>query len=311
MTHARMTGVVILAFWWLAVPEPLAAWGPGTHIALGHLLLGASHLLPPAVAALLDRHPVDFLYGSIAADISLAKKYVPEGRHCHHWHVGEEINDEADTDALRAMSFGYLAHLAADTVAHNLYVPRQLLFTTTTSGIGHTYWEHRMDVHVGEPHMQEARRVVMKHDHSRADELMDRVLASTLFSFRTNRIFFRGMISASADQRWIRIFDQILKRSRYDVTNELVERYLALSFDAIVDYLRDRRASVPASFDPIGDERLHLAASLRLDTIGARTRRDEGRLRETADRYFPLPDSDPRWWSEVTWPRAPQRVEGA
>jgi len=302
VTAARIARIAVLAWAWLAVPDPVAAWGPGTHIALGHLLLGASHLLPAAVAALLDRYPIDFLYGSIAADISLAKKYAPEGRHCHHWHVGEEIHHEADTDALRAMSLGYLAHLAADTVAHNFYVPRQLLFTTTTAGIGHTYWEHRMDVHVGDQHMREARRVLVEHDHSRADELMDRVLASTLFSFRTNRIFFRGMISASADQRWIRIFDQIMKRSRYDVTDELVERYMSLSFDSIVDYLTERSESAPAALDPIGDERLHLAASLRLDTIGARTRKNESRLLETAERFFPLPSTEPRWWKEVSWP---------
>ena len=39
------------------------------------------HLLPAGVRAVLAAHPLDFLYGSMAADISLAKKYVPEGRH--------------------------------------------------------------------------------------------------------------------------------------------------------------------------------------------------------------------------------------
>jgi hypothetical protein len=302
VTPGRAMRIVILALAWLALPDPLAAWGPGTHIALGNLVLAAGHLLPPAVAALIGRHPVHFLYGSVAADISLAKKYAPEGRHCHHWHVGEEILEEADTDPLRAVGLGYLAHLAADTVAHNLYVPRRLLFTTTTAGIGHTYWEHRMDVHVGEEHLREARRIVMTHDHAAADELMDRVLASTLFSFRTNRLFFRGMIHASADQRWIRLFDQILKRSRYDVSDGDVARYLALSFDAVVDYLRDRDESAPARLDPIGDERLHLAASLRLDMFDARRRRDEARLRETADRFFPMPSEAPRWWTERTAP---------
>ncbi|HKK92729.1 MAG TPA: zinc dependent phospholipase C family protein [Longimicrobiales bacterium] len=298
MTVGRAIRVALVTLGWVLLPEPVLAWGPGTHIALGNLVLAAGHLLPPALAALIGRHPVHFLYGSVAADISLAKKYAPEGRHCHHWHVGEEIHDEADTEALEAMAYGYLAHLAADTVAHNLYVPRQLLFTTTTAGIGHTYWEHRMDVHVGEENLREARKIVTRHDHSAADELMDRVLASTLFSFRTNRMFFRGMIHASADQRWIRLFDQILKRSRYDVTDDLVDRYLALSFDAVIDYLRDRDDSGPANLDPIGDERLHLAASLRLDMFDARRRNDEAVLREAADRYFPLPRSEPRWWTE-------------
>ena len=138
------------AVFWAFLPEPALAWGPGTHVALGELVLGALHLLPPAVRMLLERHPIHFLYGSVAADISFAKKYVPEGRHCHNWHVGEEIHDEAPSEALQAVGLGYLAHLAADTVAHNLYVPRQLMLTNTTAAVGHTYWEHRMDVHVGD-----------------------------------------------------------------------------------------------------------------------------------------------------------------
>jgi hypothetical protein len=94
----------------------------------------------------------------------------------------------------------------------------------------------------------------------------------------------------------MKLFDQILKRSRYDVSDDAVDRYLALSFDAVIDYLRDRGESAPAALDPIGDERLHLAASLRLDMFDARRRRDEARLRETADRFFPLPTAAPRWW---------------
>ena len=70
--------------WLLLVPEEASAWGPATHIALGEAVLGSLYLLPPAVRAVLERFPLHFLYGSVAADISLAKKYVPEGRHCHN-----------------------------------------------------------------------------------------------------------------------------------------------------------------------------------------------------------------------------------
>ena len=79
------------------------------------------------MADLLHAFPYDFLYGSIAPDTSFAKKYVPRGRHSHFWHVGQETFDFAGSDALRAFGLGYLAHLAADTVAHNFFVPRQLL----------------------------------------------------------------------------------------------------------------------------------------------------------------------------------------
>ncbi|MBW3572240.1 MAG: zinc dependent phospholipase C family protein, partial [Gemmatimonadetes bacterium] len=68
------------------LPDPAWAWGPATHVYLGSALLDSLHLVPEAVRVLVAAHPFDFLYGNLAADISLAKKYVPEGRHCHHWH---------------------------------------------------------------------------------------------------------------------------------------------------------------------------------------------------------------------------------
>ena len=123
MKTAAALGVALA--WILLRPEPLWAWGPGTHIALSEGVLASLYLLPPAIRAIIKSHPLHFLYGSIAADISFAKKYVPDGRHCHHWHMGEEILAAADTPRLSAVGYGYLAHLAADTVAHNLFVPRQ------------------------------------------------------------------------------------------------------------------------------------------------------------------------------------------
>ena len=49
--------------------------------------------LPPALAALLRAHPVEYLYGSIAPDTSFAKDYAPVHRHSHHWHLGQEVHD--------------------------------------------------------------------------------------------------------------------------------------------------------------------------------------------------------------------------
>ena len=51
-------------------------------------------LLPAGVAELLAAFPYDFLYGSIAADTSIAKKYAAAGRHCHSWNVGLEIHEQ-------------------------------------------------------------------------------------------------------------------------------------------------------------------------------------------------------------------------
>jgi hypothetical protein len=272
------------------LPQPAWAWGPATHAYLGDQVLSSLHLLPDAVRLVLAAHPFDFLYGSLAADISLAKKYVPEGRHCHHWHIGEEIHAAAETDRLRAVGLGYLAHLAADTIAHNFFVPRQLLLTSSTKAFGHSYWEARMDTMIGEQYTRLARTAVMDHDHSAADALLDRVLSGTLFSFHTNRRIFRGMIRFVDHERWHSIFGTIVTRSRWDLTDETGRDYMVRSFDYVVDYLGRRGEAIAAGLDPIGERNLDLSKKVRRLALrdGAWERPEI--LGEMADEFFPLPD---------------------
>jgi len=295
--------LLLAAAWLLLVPDRAWAWGPATHIALGETVLSSLYLLPPALQALLARYPLHFLYGSVAADISFAKKYVPEGRHCHSWHVGEEILTEAASEPLAAVAYGYLAHLAADTIAHNVFVPRQLLLTSTTQAIGHTYWEHRMDMHVGEEFLSLARHVVMDHDHSDADRLFDDVLSRTLFSFTTNRRIFRGMIRFQGHERWQKVFSQVLSNSRFDLPNPTVDRYFEYSFDYLVGYLRNRASSQAADLDPVGDLNLRLAKKVRRRAMSDHTADHPEVLAEMADAFFAFPTTPLEFWPQVTDPQ--------
>jgi hypothetical protein len=274
----------------LLLPDPAYAWGPATHVLLGSGILESLALLPPAVRALLEAHPRDYLYGSVAADISLAKKYVPEGRHCHNWHIGEEIFSTAETDRLRAVALGYLSHLAADTIAHNFYVPRQLLLTSSTKALGHSYWEHRMDLQLGERHTALARQVVMDHDHSAADALFDRVLSRTIFSFDTNRKIFRGMIRFQDNDRWHTLFSSLLQSSRWRLEDAEIDAYMERSFDYIVDYLQRRGEAIAAGLDPIGDDNLGLSKKIRRMALKEGAWERPELLLEMADSFFPLPD---------------------
>jgi hypothetical protein len=280
----------------LLAPAPAAAFGPATHIYLGRQLLDVLFLLPEGVAALLRAYPQSFLYGSVAADISFAKKYVPAGRHCHFWHVGEEILHAAGNDRLRAVAYGYLSHLAADTIAHNYFVPRQLLLTSSTQALGHGYWEHRLDTQLGEPYGSMAREVVLDYDHSEADNLFDSVLSGTIFSFVTNRRIFRGMIRAQDNERWKLVFDRVLQNSRWDLSLQTIEGYTSLAFDVVVDYLLRGRDSVAAGLDPVGD--FHLGLAKRVRRLALR----EGKfnrpeiLLEMANDFFPLPRPELGYW---------------
>ena len=88
---AWAVGVIAIVVALTCFPRDAWAWTPGTHVFLGDALLRHLALLPTAMAELLAAYPADFLYGSIAADTSIAKKYAEVGRHCHSWRVGLEI----------------------------------------------------------------------------------------------------------------------------------------------------------------------------------------------------------------------------
>lgn len=291
---AAVTACVLI----LVLPHDAWAFGPATHVYLGQHLLNNLWLLPPVIAELLRAYPQSFLYGSMAADISLAKKYVPAGRHCHFWHVGEEIHEAAENDRLRAVSLGYLSHLAADTIAHNFFVPRQLLLTSSTKALGHSYWEHRMDAYLGVRYATLARSVVLDYDHSEADALFDRVLSGTIFSFETNRRIFRGMIKVQDNDRWKAVFDQVVQHSRWELSGAEVERYLSHAFDSIVDYLLRRHASLPAALDPVGEVHLQMAKQVRRMATREGVWREPERLTELADEFFPLPTTKLGYWQQ-------------
>jgi len=269
------------------LPDTAWAWTPGTHVFLGDAVLRSLALLPGGIADLLRAFPHEFLYGSIAADTSIAKKYAPAGRHCHSWNVGFEIHDAARDEPLRAFSLGYLAHLAADAVAHNYFVPRQLAITSSTASLGHSYWESRFETHLSERSSRKARELILR-DHADADALLDRILSPTLFSTTTNRRIFRGIVHAADAESWQRIFQLMLENSRWDLTDGEVGRYLTRSYDYIIDLLRRFDGAEPYTLDPSGEEPLRLAKKVRRYAL-----RQGGpdQVRERAEEHFAMPDT--------------------
>jgi hypothetical protein len=280
---AAALGVLAVA----ALPSEAWAWTPGTHIFLGEAVLRALAYLPGGVAELLAAFPYDFLYGSIAADTSIAKKYAPVGRHCHSWNMGFEIHERASDAPLRAFALGYLAHLAADTVAHNYFVPRYLAITSSTTALGHSYWESRFETHLGERFSRRAREIILL-DHGRSDEHLDRILSPTIFSTSTNRRIFRGMVYVTDTESWQRIFQLASERSRWDLADPDVGRYLVRSFDYIMDLLRRFHAAEAFALDPAGEEPLRMAKRVRRE---ARRSGSDIRVNEEALRYFGMPDT--------------------
>jgi hypothetical protein len=287
-------------------PESAHAWTPGTHVYLGESLLANLHLLPAATAELLRAFPFDFLYGNIAADSSIAKKYAPVGRHCHYWHVGQEIHDAARGDSLRAFGLGYLCHLAADTVAHNYFVPRQLVLTASTAAVGHAYWENRVDTHLGAAYARAAKELILM-DTSQADEHLAQIISPTLFSVGTNRRLFKGLVHLAETRGFQSGLKAAVGRSRWSLTDVVVEQHLGLSYDYMIDLLSGV-TPVPRRLDPSGEQPLHVAKTVRRQVLQAGGRTRPSRLLDAAEEHFGLPGAQLTFWPERIRPlpwRAP------
>jgi Zinc dependent phospholipase C len=294
---------VLLAL--MLTPAVAHAWTPGTHIFLGEAVMRSLAFLPSSISELLAAFPYDFLYGSIAADTSIAKKYATAGRHCHSWNVGFEIHDNAESEPLRAFGLGYLAHLAADSVAHNYFVPHQLTITSSTAALGHSYWESRFDMHIGERFSRTAKQLILR-DHSHSDEHLDRILSPTIFSTSTNRRIFRGMVYVADTESWQRIFHLVEEKSRWDLGEQEVETYMARAFDYIIDLMTRLDRSETYKLDPAGTAPLREAKKVRRAAL---RRGGEEHVLEQAQHHFGMPPTTLRYALQLPEPLYPPRLE--
>jgi zinc dependent phospholipase C len=279
------TALLLICF-----PHTLHAWTPGTHVVLGERILGSLDLLPQAIADLLRAFPYDFLYGSIAADTTMAKKFAPADRHCHAWHVGREVYELAPSDGLRAFGLGYLAHLAADVVAHNFFVPRQLVVTSSTRSVGHTWWEARVELLLGEA-VPAAARDLIRLDHRLADAHLERVLSPTLFSVRTNRRLFRGMVLLTDSRPWQVGLQMAQDQSRWELQHDLLDAHLDRATHYVRSVISDE-ASPVLRFDPNGERAILESKSVRRDALRGHTRAERDWIESVADAHFGLPPAE-------------------
>jgi hypothetical protein len=245
------------------VPSEAHAWGPVTHLIHGATVLGALNTLPGALQEILRAYPDAYLYGCVGADIIQAKKFTRDLRyHCHSWNVGWQVLEGARSDSERAFAYGYLTHLAADTYSHNYFVPLQLIVSFRARTLKHVYWEARFDAMQSQADWRRLRDVVSKL-YPDCDELMERIVERTLFSFRTNKRIFNSVMALHRVEQWRRMMQRLGTRSRYALTAEEVTRYDQLCSDAAVDMLTHGTAARCVRLDPTGREHLERAEQIR------------------------------------------------
>ncbi len=243
-------------------PTEALAWGGGIHLQLGTQILANPGMLPGEVAALLTVHPKDFLYGCLAPDITVGKKYTHYLLNCHRWGIGMTLMKEAQTDHQRACAYGYLCHLAADCIAHNYYVPYKIIRSFATITTKHTYWEMRFEEFVGKDIWKLARAVCRADQHGN-DVLLRSVLTTTLFSFGTNKRIFNSIMVMARMEHLQKVMKTLSSKSRYQLAEADRDEYMQLTREAIYDFLRNPDDSLFLQVDPTGEKALVAADVLR------------------------------------------------
>jgi len=247
----------------LLAPDPALAWAPATHLEIGLRILDGLPQLPAAISALLGAHGDDFLYGLLACDIQVGKRLRGHAFNGHTWEAAARVEGAARTPAERAFTLGYRAHLAADVVGHNVFVPRRMVETFEAVGRGHTYWETRFDARMPERAFRIGRQLATR-DVARHDLLIQREVRRTLFSFATDRRIMFTVANLQRLKRWRQTVNRLLdRRSNYCLSTAEVERYLDSSFHAAWAALARPRRAPAMRADPNGARALDAARHLR------------------------------------------------
>lgn len=244
------------------LPDSAHAWGAGTHLQLGMTILDSLTALPAPVATIIGGAPRDFLYGCVAADIIVGKKFTHYLLHCHRWQVGRAVLARAKTPAQQSCAYGYLSHLAADTIAHNYYVPYKLMKSFPTLSLNHAYWEARFDCFVPKK-VWDTGHQVARENYRENDKLLRGVLADTIFSFGTNKRIFNSILAVSRLDKWQQFQRTINEISRYPLEDQDREEYLDLTREAIFDVLCSTDDCQSYLADPTGELALDAATTVR------------------------------------------------
>lgn len=253
----------------LLFPVPALAFGPVAHLDMGLDLVASAAIFGAGVRRLIRRYPDEFLRGMLDPDRSLAKNLAPYRLHSHNWIHAFRQYERARIEAERAVFLGYLCHLAADTVAHNLYVPGRMAASAGHPAAGHLYWESRLDARLRDDAGEAVERLrqVEPREHRR---LLRRTVRNSLPG-RHVQVHLTGLVMRAQGLegfgRWSTWLD---RRSRIPLDDDEVRRVRELALVAQRQVLWHLREAPILAIDPRGLEALSAARAVR------RTRKADG-----------------------------------
>jgi len=267
----------------LLVLALVAGWGPGQHLEFAERTLRRHEKLPRSVAGLLRRNRKAFSYGSIAADIINFKAYGGDYNHCHRWTIIDQMRELAEDEAQEAFVYGYLAHLAADTVAHNHFVPYHLCRFARTKGLGHLYWELNADRYVADARWRLIASLKNLDGIDGLDDLVNRTVPRKALSMRTNKLIFNHVLLVSERDSWRGMMAKLHPMRSVNLSKGFLSKFQAPACDRIALALHPKGFERMRNLDPNGKRAQKKALELRERIVhrwspGGKRRKESERL---------------------------------
>ena len=249
------------------------SWGPGHHLEFAERVYRRrKDLLPSSLARLLQQEHSSYTYGNLAADVINIKSFGGHHNHCHRWTIVDEMRDRSGgTAAEEAFVLGYLSHLAADTIAHNHFVPYHLVRFARGRGLGHLYWEMMADRFVPETRWQRVNHLQAMRELDSLDDLINATVPRKALPMGANKAIFNHVLLVSKRRTWRQGVDRLHPIGRVMLKPGFLQKFQRAATDRVRLALRPR-----------GIERLE-----HVDTTGKKAQQEAMRLRKRLVREHP------------------------
>ncbi len=257
-TFIALLGAILFSL--LDINEALA-WGPGVHLHTANYVLSNLQFIASHIANIVSAYPHSFKYGCLSADIYMGKGKKLHSKHCHNWETAFRLLECKD-DSIRSYGYGYLSHLAADTIAHNFYVPNTLSILPGSGKMSHVYVEMQADRVITGVNKQA--HAVMGTKDQKADKILRLVLQKPKLPFALKKQLYKQGVAFSRLQSWevsLRLLDLALPVGK----NGYLDQMLDLSRATVVNFLQEPQLAYCLDYDPMGFENLRTVKEIKKD----------------------------------------------
>jgi hypothetical protein len=260
---AIIAAAILIIFF---LSETSYGWGLATHMELAESLLSNAAILAGAAGTIILKHKKDFILGNLLADVMIGKKMSRRRKATHHWIGGLRLLENAEHNRTRAFAYGFLTHLAADTVAHNQFVPKQILRANSTILLGHLYWEVMAD-QLTDPAKRKKLRKLLENYSPVHDQQLEEYLYPAMKWFAFNKSVFRKVSRLVNDKKFVSAVGFCSDFSPNPLLATDLTKYKHQAMDRMVDILKNGVKSTVLSEDPNGCQALSDIRKRRWNSI--------------------------------------------